>query len=410
MKKTLFLILLAFGMSAQAKMVDVTRSVTGVGPTYQEALNSALYTAVQQVRGAEVGIDKNVASIINIVSSKRSDIVTFEQNVTYDIYADTHGWLKSYEVLSINEPKAEGGQWTVKASVVVPRFETDVMPDDKRITIAVAPFTTSKSRYDIEGEVLSASDVSQRIAEDVQTNLTQNGRFAVVNRGQAQAMNKEFSLLGSNMVSAEQASRLGQIAGADFMVVGSIRHLGKPTRSKTYYGSDFNSNRIQVEISYQVVEVASQRMVWADNVRTITKPDVNFESYQLFDEVAHKIAAAATTTIYPVKVLDIVSNDLIYLTQGGMSVQVGDQLAVLASGKSVKDPDTGEQLMVNGPQLAVVEVTGVEAKYAMAKLLNGDVTQFSASSVLKPLAAVQAAPSAPNPVTPGSSAAPLKWN
>lgn len=409
MKKVLLVVLLAFGLAAQARMVDETRTVSGVGATWQEALNAALYMAVQQVRGAELGTEKNLQSVLNVVVGERTDVITLEQKVTHDIYADTHGWIKSYEVLSATEPKTKDGHWTVRASVVVPHFESDVMPDDKRLTVAVAPFVAKSASYTIEGEVLSGREVGQRLSEEVQTSLTQNGRFAVVNRGQADAMMREFALLASPLVSAQEASRLGQVAGADVMVVGTVRQLGKPTRDRTFYGADFNANRIQVEVSYQLVEVASQRVVWADRVRLTTLPDRNFETWQLFDQVAQKIAAGATATLYPVKVLDVVSAQQVYLTQGGLSVQVGDQLAVLDAGKPVQDPDTGETLVVNGPPVAVVEVTSVEAKYSVAKMLSGEVAQLSANAVLKPLAAVKEAPGAPHAETPGSSSQPLKW-
>jgi len=410
MKRLLVFWCCMLSVAVYAQIVDITKTVTGVGETYQDALNAALLTAVQQVRGAEVGTQRQLQSTVNYLFNYRSDIVVEEIRVKKDIYNDSKGWVKSFEVLSIIKPENKDDVWQVNAKVTVPHFKSILAADDTRHTLAIMPFISMQARYYIGEEQLASHRVRQTLRDQLVTRFTQNGRFAMLNRTQGELLDQEFSLLASDAVSKEDASRLGNVAGADFMLLGVIDYIGKPKKSRSYYGADFNANRVEAVLSYQIVEVASQRILWADSIDTHFILDHDFETRQVFERLANQVANEATQAVYPLRVMDIVNQGQIFLSQGGKAIQVGDSYEVKAAAKTMQDPDTGKLRVIEGMAIAQLEIIDVGNNYSIAKLISGDMGQIRANSIVRKAKAGQTQAVEAKPLTPGSSEKPLSWD
>lgn len=410
MKRLLVFWCCMLSVAVYAQIVDITKTVTGVGETYQDALNAALLTAVQQVRGAEVGTQRQLQSTVNYLFNYRSDIVVEEIRVKKDIYNDSKGWVKSFEVLSIIKPENKDDVWQVNAKVTVPHFKSILAADDTRHTLAIMPFISMQARYYIGEEQLASHRLRQTLRDQLVTRFTQNGRFAMLNRTQGERLDQEFSLLASDAVSKEDASRLGNVAGADFMLLGVIDYIGKPKKSRSYYGADFNANRVEAVLSYQIVEVASQRILWADSIDTHFILDHDFETRQVFERLANQVANEATQAVYPLRVMDIVNQGQIFLSQGGKAIQVGDSYEVKAAAKTMQDPDTGKLRAIEGMAIAQLEIIDVGNNYSIAKLISGDMGQIRANSIVRKAKAGQTQAVEAKPLTPGSSEKPLSWD
>lgn len=410
MKRLLVFWCCMLSVAVYAQIVDITKTVTGVGETYQDALNAALLTAVQQVRGAEVGTQRQLQSTVNYLFNYRSDIVVEETRVKKDIYNDSKGWVKSFEVLTITKPENKDDVWQVNAKVTVPHFKSILAADDTRHTLAIMPFISMQARYYIGEEQLASHRLRQTLRDQLVTRFTQNGRFAMLNRTQGERLDQEFSLLASDAVSKEDASRLGNVAGADFMLLGVIDYIGKPKKSRSYYGADFNANRVEAVLSYQIVEVASQRILWADSIDTHFILDHDFETRQVFERLANQVANEATQAVYPLRVMDIVNQGQIFLSQGGKAIQVGDSYEVKAAAKTMQDPDTGKLRAIEGMAIAQLEIIDVGNNYSIAKLISGDMGQIRANSIVRKAKAGQTQAVEAKPLTPGSSEKPLSWD
>lgn len=410
MKRLLVFWCCMLSVAVYAQIVDITKTVTGVGETYQDALNAALLTAVQQVRGAEVGTQRQLQSTVNYLFNYRSDIVVEETRVKKDIYNDSKGWVKSFEVLTITKPENKDDVWQVNAKVTVPHFKSILAADDTRHTLAIMPFISMQARYYIGEEQLASHRLRQTLRDQLVTRFIQNGRFAMLNRTQGERLDQEFSLLASDAVSKEDASRLGNVAGADFMLLGVIDYIGKPKKSRSYYGADFNANRVEAVLSYQIVEVASQRILWADSIDTHFILDHDFETRQVFERLANQVANEATQAVYPLRVMDIVNQGQIFLSQGGKAIQVGDSYEVKAAAKTMQDPDTGKLRAIEGMAIAQLEIIDVGNNYSIAKLISGDMGQIRANSIVRKAKAGQTQAVEAKPLTPGSSEKPLSWD
>src|SRR5690625_1658832 len=112
-------------------MEDVERQVTGYGNDYQSALNQALIQAVQQVRGTAIATDKQLNIAIDTVIGVAGGSQSYRLNEEQTVFADSQGWIKSYQVTQVQKPSGENDSWQVSATVVVPTFKSMVDDADR---------------------------------------------------------------------------------------------------------------------------------------------------------------------------------------------------------------------------------------------------------------------------------------
>jgi curli biogenesis system outer membrane secretion channel CsgG len=264
-----FLVFLALTFTAIAHAVteDVTVSTTGYGDSYQKAVATALLEAVSQVRGVNIATDKTLKSDFEAYATDNAAYAKSQTQVVQDISVQTKGQVKSYQITSTKEPSAEGGQWEVQAQVVVPSYKA-MGKEDKRFSIAVMPFHSKSGK----------SVVAGKLRDDILNTLTQSRKFNVVSRDFENEFAAEKDLLQSDDVSANEASRLGQVSGADLMVVGTIYDASvstkttvTPTETTNFYGMSVTeggqvhtSSKSSVKLNYRVIEVATQKVKWAN--------------------------------------------------------------------------------------------------------------------------------------------------
>lgn len=408
MKKLLVLLVLVLPAFASARMVDVERDVTGHGKTYQDALNQALLQAVQQVRGARIATEPMLHARLREVVGEHSVTTTVETEVRQEVLARSDGWVRSYQVTGFTRPGANQSDWSVTARVVVPRFESDFQPGDNRFTIAVMPFRVARASFPYMDRSIPAVEASTRLQEAIQEKLAQSRRFAVVNRDFGAEFASEEALLRSDLVSVDDASRLGNVAGADLMLVGRIHHLGESPERKTFYGADFNRDMLRIEVAWQVVEVATRKVIWSDVVRQDVKPHRDFEFSETYDVASQTIGRELLDVVYPLRVLDIVNPRRIYLTQGGELVEKDALYEVHAPGRDLDDPETGLKVSTRGPIVAQVRVVEVQPEYAVAELVDGELSAIEARAVLRHKGK-EKKPAPPPRRTPGNSDAPIRW-
>lgn len=411
MRYFLFTLLLSLASLSLAQMEDVERQVTGYGNDYQSALNQALIQAVQQVRGTAIATDKQLNIAIDTVIGVAGGSQSYRLNEEQTVFADSQGWIKSYQVTQVQKPSGENDSWQVSATVVVPTFKSMVDDADKRYTLAVMPFRVSQTEFKVLDRTISARQASQSLQEYVQQQLHSSGRFALVNRQYGDEFASEKALLSSDNVSPATASRIGQVAGADLMLVGRIQNFEHPPQARReFYGAKINQGLIRLEVAYQIIEVASQRIVWTDvarvDARLIDRDDTIDVMYT---KAAERIASDALASTYPIKILDIVSTERIYLTQGGHLIKPGQRFNAHGPGRQVEDPDTGLKRQLTGATVGTLEIIESHNDYSVAKWINGNSNQLDGNTVLSPVAKDNADAKPPRRETPGSSEAPLQW-
>ncbi|MFT6029104.1 MAG: curli biogenesis system outer membrane secretion channel CsgG [Oleiphilaceae bacterium] len=411
--KGLLLTCLFFSMSVFAKINLVDKQASGYGADYQEALTSALMDAVRQVRGLQVSTEKQFKLDFEHVIKDKTEKKQATIGVVEDVFTRSKGWVHSYSVVSTQKPKDNNDSWKVTILAKIPMSDSAIK-DDKRNSIAVMPFRFAHATFSVDdlGKPSDAYQVSGRIRDRVQTAFTQTQQFAVVNRSFGSEFASEKALLSSDNVSPTEASRLGNVVGADFMVVGNIYDLSTKVEEKDFYGMKQITIKDRIDMSYQLIEVASQKVLWADTISQELDRKKDETPTKTLDAVAMLILSGVMDVFYPIKVLDVVSEDEIYLNQGSARLKVEDALALYSAGRVMKDPDSGREIKIEGRKLGVLTIVETMATHSLAKLTEGELNKVKPGAIVRMLKAEEK----PDPykdkevrATAGSSEAPVKW-
>jgi len=273
----------------QAATDDVALESQGFGSTYQEALNSALLTGVQQVRGLEAGTMKGVRFDLNaIVAADTFLQVDGKLAQTVDTYTHSRGWVKSYRVLDVKKPADKDDAWQVTIKAIIPMYP-QAIPDDKRQSIAVFQFRIDSTIVAVDNSRASPSKISQQLANAIQSALVRSQHYAVLNRNFESELNREHQLWASGAVNPTEASRLGEQLGADFMLLGQIDHFTINHRKKEFYNVDFGGQRAEIEVSYQMIESATGKIIWSDQKRWFKVINENQNRFTR-DDAPHPLA------------------------------------------------------------------------------------------------------------------------
>lgn len=104
--------------------------------------------------------------------------------------------------------------------------------------------------------------------------------------------------------------------------------------------------------------------------------------------MAHAATLAAeeiVETIYPIRILDLIDDGNVALSQGGKRISESSLFNVYAPARRVTDKDTGRVTRVDGPWVALVKVTRVLPKFSLAKVVDGDYSAIQERAVCRRL-------------------------
>ncbi|UZE95664.1 penicillin-binding protein activator LpoB [Alkalimarinus alittae] len=397
-----------------AKTELVEKTTTGFGESYQTALSSALMDAVRQVRGLEVGSEKQLKLDFKHLVNDSLEKKTASFGVEEQVFTQSKGWVQSYSVSSVKKPKDNNDVWEVSVVAKIPMHHSEIK-DDARSSIAVMPFRFTHATFAIDDleKGSNAFQMSSRMRDKIQTSLMQTQQFTVVNRNYGSEYVSEKALLSSNNVPAVEASRLGNLVGADFMIVGNIHDLSTKIERQTFYGMTQVEVIDRFDLSYQVIEVATQKILWTDNLVEEQARAETESTSSVLDDIAGLVVSSIMDVIYPVKVMDVVSPSEVYLNQGKSRVSEGDKFELLSQGRTLKDPDTGISIKIEGKKVGELTVDSVLPKYSVATLTSGDVKAVKKGAVVrlvkKSSSVTDIETNKQVRPTAGSSAAPIQW-
>jgi len=264
----LLLFCLMFGCISplHAAANEVEQKGVGYGDTYQQALSSALLESVRQVRGLEAGTTQGLRLDLNAISTNSTFHLDGKLEQTVDIYTQSKGWIKSYTLVDVKRPRNEGDSWQVIINATVPVYKQAV-PDDQRQTVAVLPFRVDQAPFSVDNAPQSRWKIATQLASAIQSTLVLSQHYAVLNRNFTGELNREQQLWGSGGVNPVEASRLGEQLGADFMLLGHIDRFTLGHKAETFYDTDLGEQKAEIELSYQLIESATGKLIWSDQKR-----------------------------------------------------------------------------------------------------------------------------------------------
>lgn len=218
-KSILVCLIALMGIACGADQQTETVEVEMVRQTKDAAVEAALQEAVAQVNGVVVRSDRAE----QMLSEDKDGDVSATVNVGDNTRKVSRGVVKSYREKSCE--KCDEG-WRVKVSVEVMKYASP-LGFGKKPKIAVMPFRYGVTGYEVghpKGELKPAELVSRDLSGMITKTFTQSGVYNVLSRFGLTEVEQEEKLI-SEHAPVKEMVKIGQRAGADYLIVGYIRDL-----------------------------------------------------------------------------------------------------------------------------------------------------------------------------------------
>jgi len=261
----LFIYTILFSALALAEVNSKEVTVSGYGESRDDAVASALLSAVQQSNGIKVETTKLIEShLFTIVSQSRQyghEEIKASSQRKVDFLGATKGIVESYDIISEKNQgsSAEKEQWQVVLKVKLLNYvpSAEQQARQKLPTLAIVPFR-------IHGNTAITQSISDSFNHQLTSQIINAGQFRVLDRIYVDEYSSEIAALQSPHINTAESLRLGQKLGADYLLVGIFDNFNIEENKKDMYGSEFVSYALKGEVRYRLLDVASGEVRMAD--------------------------------------------------------------------------------------------------------------------------------------------------
>lgn len=401
----LFAALCSFAQVKEDTLISV-----GVASTYRGAVNEALVSALEQHDGVQVS-----STEASTMSASASGVSTMSNGVLSE--KDRHeaddaiakamqkwakGKISGYTVLSDIYDEASR-KYRVEVEVRFPgRYVVGRDPNALR-RMAVTTFNVRNRSFSWYGQQVDSVEWVAALANELNICLTQTRKFTMLDRNFDSAVNAELARLSSANAAPQDAIRLNQKLGTDYLVVGEATFndvVAPPMNPYTGRPMPMDS-ALFVEVNYRVLLAPTGQLKWTDTVRLdasqFSASDARSFVSMTAEAAAHAICDGMMGDILPFEVTAIKSGMLV-IGEGGKQLSVGERFTVCALGDEVADTRTGEIIDVMEIPVATAEIVSVQSKLSYARVIEGDMTQVTVGARLRRIP-VPAASGAQIPLT-----------
>lgn len=384
--KILNIIFAAFFVSAGAfaQTVEDIERATGVGSSYRAAVNEALVSAMEQHEGVTVSsTERQLMTHGNTSVSERNNGVLDEHSklaMNDDIAKAMQKWAKGkisgYTVLS-DVYDENTRKYRVEVEVRFPgRYVVGRDPNDLR-RMAVTTFNVRSRNFTWYGQTVDSVEWSTALANALNVSLTQTRKFTVLDRSYDKEINAELARLSSANAAPQDAIRLNQKLGTDYLIVGEVTFndvVAPPVNPYTGRSMPMESS-LFAEINYRVLLAPTGQLKWTDTVRLdaseFAASDVRSFVSMTAESAAYAICDGIMADILPFEVAAIKMGMLV-IGEGGKQLSVGERFTVCVLGDEVTDTRTGEVIDVMEIPVATAEIVSVQSKLSYARVIEGD--------------------------------------
>lgn len=206
-------------------------------------------------------------------------------------------------------------------------------------------------------------------------------KFDMLEREELRQVVKELDFGESDYVDVEKVVKIGHMAGADYMIIPTIRYLEVDRENKNvpYVGGQQTAIRCKFATNVRTVDVGSGKIISSDvrevekkkrqraqdSLRILVMDTIN-EAYK---ESALLDAAKIVDVAYPIRIMSI-DGDTVMLNRGQGAILPGEVLKVYATGEVMIDPDTKDNLGYHEAYMGSVKVTEVDLKTSKGVIID----------------------------------------
>lgn len=332
---------------------EKTVSSIGYGATENEAIQDALVEALGQIKGKQIDAEK-LSETKRLIKDNKEDLT---KSSNKKISEATSGVISGYKILKMK--KTDDGLFKVKIKATIAVYEKSKQLDRRRL--AVLPFRINNNIFNDES--ISFINSWQK---DLEEGLTQTRRFAMIDKSYEYESNKELSSYQNKQYDINEVARLGNKAGVDYMVIGTLENLAN--KNVSVGGKDVKLR--EVSIALRIIDIATGQIKFA---KTVVQPK--------------KTVRDIIFAIYPIAIVAANKNN-VTLNSGGDFLKKGSMYKVVKLGKELIDPYTKEKLGREEIDIGEIKLTEINAKTSKAKIIKGneDIAKgLSDGLIIRPL-------------------------
>ena len=378
-KTLLLLVTLVFTISS-ANVVTKTTVKTaegiGIGINREEAVNNAIVEALSQINGSYIS-KSSFATAATINSTKGNSAAYVYSNKIKKI---TKGKVDSYSILDVINHTNGKYEATVRVKKIKKRkyYKTPGLNHKKRRSIVIVPANLNSGYFNIMGSSKSSVKTNINLSQELLNKVTQTRKFNVLDREENRAFYNEQKIFKSRDAHKNEALKLGNVLGADYILLTSIKDLNvNKEKGSAYITNSSSSYKATTTIQFKVITTATRQVKFANTRNYSFEPNGNTNK-QIYYDILAKISSRITTelieNIYPIKVIQL-SGDIVTLNQGNM--QVGKKFEVYKLGEILVDSYTKESLGRSESKTGVVTITKAMPKYSLGKIDKGEASKGS---------------------------------
>lgn len=352
-----------------AEIISTTSSKTasgeGIGATREAAINNAIIEALGKMSGVNIKSEKFIDNSSNQSSSGSEYGFKFDEKIKNV----TNGNADSYSIDSIMQNS--DGKWeavvTITNTKTTKSYKTPGLDPNSRRKLAIISGYSKNAYVQIDEQNVYSQVVADDITNRLVSAFTKTRKFTILDRNADDAYTKEAALIASQVAAKDEALKLGQVLGADYLLVFRLDDFNiDKVKSMQITASDLVKKQAKVKIHFRVIAMATRQVKYSNELILSLKSKDAYEDAIL--SAANSISDEVVNAIYPLKVASVNAGELV-VTQ---PLKVGVVYDVYAPSKEkIKDPYTGELVGYAQSKTAQASVVRADNKLSYLKLISG---------------------------------------
>ena len=397
-----FFLLVILSSNSLSEIIFKEVTVSGIGQSYEEALNNAFAEAISLVNGKnvqtktiiqvlsegslpqEVAKDKEKGGfLVDLLSDlnqlqeteetkkkkkdkkkdkKISDKVKYSQDYLKELIDETKGGIKSYKI--INKEINANGWHLIEVSAEVAFF--NLPKEAMRVRMAAFPFRL----YEIEGD---HGRFQRLLDQNINDYFVQTKKFTMLDRSFIEEVAKEQQIILDGKAPAIEMAKIGNEISADFILVGSVENFNINEKVTKILTSDqeIRRNEASIYMSYRLIDVATKQINYSNTIQYKIQLSQNSEKpdTEIISKISKILGEEILFSIYPVLVEKVVNGE-IYLGQGGSQFTKGEKYEIFQKGEKIIDSYTNEVIGNVETSIGLIEIVSVSSGYTKAKMFS----------------------------------------